>query len=282
MIVGACSGGFGFAAVNVAAEEQAQALSDATPDACGASDGPLYHAVCQAGRCTALETGDACGAFHEGPSEVCPADEEPYVQSCELASDGDVAIATGCHRRCGDDGAAVCPPGFACEAASACGYGYGGGGTGNGDACTQCEPFSAELCVPEPDCELLLSLDFSDRPSAAFGSDGALTLSLRAQNLTSSDVTLSIPACVPPVVEGLPGYDAFEGCAAGCEATEPRELTLLPSQRIVLASATLQRDGSPCNPDGIANGIYTLAYSQPQLTGLRVCGPAPVELRVRP
>ena len=282
VIVGDCSGGFGFYAVNAAAREEGEALSLDTPAECGAFDGPLYHAVCEEGTCGELETGDACGTYHEGPSGVCPDTDVPYVQSCALAEAGDLAIDTGCHRRCGEGGASVCPAGFACQAASGCAYGYGGGGVGNGNSCTECEPSSVELCVPDPACEVVLELDFAGEPSAWFGELHELTLTLSARNVSDAEVTISIAACASPELEGLGDYDAFELCAAGaCVETEPREITLLPSQRMMLAQPTLRRYGSSCNDD-IADGDHTITFSLPDVTGAQLCGSAPVALHVRP
>jgi len=79
-VVGSCSGGFGFAAVSASAAEQAQALSDATPNGCGAFDGPQYRAVCEragsdsaAGQCALREQGRACG---EAAPELCDGSDD--------------------------------------------------------------------------------------------------------------------------------------------------------------------------------------------------------------
>jgi len=80
VVVGSCSGGFGFRAVSAAAAQHAQALSDATPSHCGVYDGPQYRAVCELdagagtkGSCALREQGRACG---ESLPELCDGSDE--------------------------------------------------------------------------------------------------------------------------------------------------------------------------------------------------------------
>jgi hypothetical protein len=47
----------------------------------------------------------------------------------------------------------------------------------------------------------------------------------------------------------------------------------------MLNEATLTRAATACNPSGIAAGTYELTFALPDLGGVKVCGPAPVELR---
>jgi hypothetical protein len=79
-VVGSCSAGFGFEAVATSAAAEAQALSDATPDGCGAFDGPQFRAVCEhargasvPGQCALREQGRACG---EAAPELCDGSDD--------------------------------------------------------------------------------------------------------------------------------------------------------------------------------------------------------------
>jgi hypothetical protein len=83
VIVGACSGGFGFRAVERAVQTEAQTLSDRAK--CDVVfDGPTYNAVCEQGVCTARPTQGACGApQRDGGVYGCPRGQEQYLPSCE-------------------------------------------------------------------------------------------------------------------------------------------------------------------------------------------------------
>jgi hypothetical protein len=68
-VVGACSGGFGFEAVNTMSSVGAEALSKETPEICQVFDGPTYEAVCKgvdvasdrAGECQLQALEHSCG-----------------------------------------------------------------------------------------------------------------------------------------------------------------------------------------------------------------------------
>src|SRR5262245_20887038 len=47
VVVGSCSGGFGFKVAHESVAKQAQALSDATPRECASFDGPMFEPVCK-------------------------------------------------------------------------------------------------------------------------------------------------------------------------------------------------------------------------------------------
>jgi len=70
-IVGDCSGGFGFYAINLAGSAEAQALSDATPDGCAAFDGPQYNAQCAQNKCIAVEAPRSCGERSPTADPIC-------------------------------------------------------------------------------------------------------------------------------------------------------------------------------------------------------------------
>jgi hypothetical protein len=109
VIVGSCSGGFGFEAVEVSAKERAQQYSDQT--SCGqVFDGPTFHAVCEQGRCSARGTGWWCGGplADAGIPGRCSPDEEQYVIGC------DAAIPT-CAKRCTGAGDTRCGGERSCE-----------------------------------------------------------------------------------------------------------------------------------------------------------------------
>jgi hypothetical protein len=99
VIVGACSGGFGFFAVQQSVRAEAQALSDHT--LCPSYDGPLYHAVCEQGSCRARPTGASCGAVRpaDGGTPGCPSNGELYRTDCDGGSDS--AQPAVCATRCG-------------------------------------------------------------------------------------------------------------------------------------------------------------------------------------
>lgn len=102
-IVGSCSGGFGFEAVNVSARVEAQNYSDHT--SCPVFDGPTYNAVCEEGRCVARNRGHDCG----GPVDAggCEPGAEQYMANC--------ASPAACHKRCTGPGDSA-----RCGAASSC------------------------------------------------------------------------------------------------------------------------------------------------------------------
>jgi hypothetical protein len=60
VIVGGCSGEWGFRAVSSSAQEEARARSRATE--CRVFDGPIYSTACRDNRCALLPTGAYCGA----------------------------------------------------------------------------------------------------------------------------------------------------------------------------------------------------------------------------
>jgi hypothetical protein len=124
VIVGACSGGWGFEAVQRSAQAEAQRWSDDTQ--CKVFDGPLYNAVCERAVCVARQNGAMCGmpSNADGGAQVCAAGEELYTLSCDAGT-------PACAKRC--DGAAD----LSCGAAKTCAQtsvaplgGYGAGCTG--------------------------------------------------------------------------------------------------------------------------------------------------------
>ena len=129
VIVGACSGGFGFFAVEQSAKTAAQALSDHT--LCPAYDGPIYHAVCEQSLCRARATGASCGGARpsDGGTPGCPANGELYRTDC--AGSADAAQPAVCATRCSGMSDASCGPGARCaqvsvsEASGAYGAGCG-------------------------------------------------------------------------------------------------------------------------------------------------------------
>jgi len=109
-IVGACSLGFGFLAVNVAARAEGQHLSDTYESQCSASDGPTFHAVCQAGSCVRRHTGHACGAVGPGP---CPPTHELYHLACP--GDAGTEVVATCQQRCTGPTDTRCGAGLSCQ-----------------------------------------------------------------------------------------------------------------------------------------------------------------------
>ena len=270
-VVGSCSGGFGFKAVNDSSNLQAQSLSNTTPRGCRTDAGNTYSAICDEGLCIAVQNGGICDA-PPGPNGACPKGRTAYGVSCPAPNAG--MIEPGCYQRCDETAAPVCDPGFVCQASttSSCDY-------APADGCKSCEPRSSSLCVPGADCQVLLSLDFDGEPSATWGDSGEAELHFWATNRSAAQVRFELPACARPEVQGLPGYDFFADCTAGCDQTAPRVFTLMPGERATLAQATLARAASACNPDGIAPGTYELSFVLPGLSGAQACGSSPVELR---
>ncbi len=139
-IVGGCSGGFGFYAVNVAARDEAQRLSDQTPRECAAYDGPLYNAVCEQSRCRRRPTGHACG---EAPlldggttPDRCPSGQELYDPRI-----GDGARSRGCYQRCSGPSDPRCGAGETCQETEIC-------AADALNSATSCGPFTTGLCRP--------------------------------------------------------------------------------------------------------------------------------------
>jgi hypothetical protein len=126
-IVGSCSGGFGFRAVQAAVKDEAQRLSNNT--SCGrAFDGPMYAAVCEQGLCRTRPTGAWCGAApssQDGGRMGCAPGEAQYRTDCEGPS-----AATGkptCERSCNGATDTSCGAGRMCTSVrvSAGQSGYG-------------------------------------------------------------------------------------------------------------------------------------------------------------
>lgn len=112
VIVGSCSGGFGFLAVQVSAQAEAQRLSDTTR--CRVYDGPLYNAVCEQGSCRTRPTGAWCGGVRlaDGGYAGCPQGQEQYQTTC--AAPSEVAGQPSCERRCSGSADSSCGMGRVC------------------------------------------------------------------------------------------------------------------------------------------------------------------------
>jgi hypothetical protein len=113
VIVGSCSSGSGFQAVERALQKEAQGLSDHTK--CLISlDGPTYGAVCERGVCTARPTGGACGQpVRDGGLSGCPAGQEQYLASCETPMTWGFDIQ-GCETHCDGPADTSCGAGRVC------------------------------------------------------------------------------------------------------------------------------------------------------------------------
>ena len=117
VIVGACSGGFGFKAVQSSAQTEAQGYSDRA--ACGpVFDGPTYNAVCENAQCFARNNGRQCGM--PADAAVCPLDQELYATNC----DGGM---NQCRQRCAGEADPTCGGSKVCarETVSQVGGPYG-------------------------------------------------------------------------------------------------------------------------------------------------------------
>ena len=114
VIVGACSAGFGFRAVERAVQTEAQSLSDRrTCDV--VIDGPTFAAVCEQGVCTPRANGSICGApSRDGGSYGCPRGQEQYLPSCDTPVTYGFDIQ-GCETHCDGADDTSCGAGRVCK-----------------------------------------------------------------------------------------------------------------------------------------------------------------------
>lgn len=114
VIVGTCSGSFGFRAVERAVQTEAQSLVD-RGDCDLVFDGPTFSAVCERGICTPRPDGRACGApVREGGISGCPAGQEQYLASCDTPMTWGFDIQ-GCETHCDGAGDTSCGAGRVCQ-----------------------------------------------------------------------------------------------------------------------------------------------------------------------
>lgn len=271
VIVGDCShADFRAVAREFEAEAKDLVFGD---DACGALDGPTYHAVCRAGSCERVQSVHSCG-YVVSPY-VCPSGSELYEEGC-----GPVAATFrgGCYRPCaaeGDD--ASCAAGFTCQQTTTnpCTSTPGGGA-----ACAACGAESW-LCLPAPACQVELSLEFNGAPTGRVFTGRATALELLLENRTDEAITLSFDVpCHGPRVQGLGDYDLWQECLAGACLEDPvhTELTLAPREKRLWRSAVLDLQPSDCNVQGLPSGKYAPTFALANVVGATICGPAPALL----
>ncbi|MEY4514690.1 MAG: hypothetical protein RLZZ450_6812 [Pseudomonadota bacterium] len=113
VIVGSCSAGFGFRAVERALQKEAQSLSDQLK--CDlAIDGPTYSAVCERGVCTPRPDGRVCGSpSRDGGTYGCPRGQEQYLASCDTPRTWGFDIQ-GCETHCDGADDTSCGAGRVC------------------------------------------------------------------------------------------------------------------------------------------------------------------------
>lgn len=267
VVVGSCSNA-DFVAVSASSEQEATALVDGRPSECKAQDGPTYDPVCFEGQCQKLGSLASCGGPQVNTS--CPAGLAFHREGCSPQ----VPFAQGCYASCDPDATNTCPAGTLCQQT-----------TSNdciaGTDCTGCGS-SVSLCLPEPDCEVWLSVEFQGGARQVSVFSEVAEINLVAENRTGGAVHVTyIDWCHGPVVQGLSGYDAWNSCVKGnCAAVEVETtLTLAARERRVVATALASPLPSTCNPNGLAKGNYLLSWQLLSASGAKVCILPASELR---
>jgi hypothetical protein len=272
VIVGDCShADFQAVAREFEAEAKDLVFDDA---ACGAFDGPTYHAVCRAGSCERVQSVHACG--YAISQFECPSDTARYEgNTCGYPP----ALRAGCYQACDADGDdASCAAGFTCQQTSV--NPCPSSDLGGAPTCDACGA-AARLCLPAPACQVELSLAFNGSTAARVFTGRSAELQLWLENRTDETITFDFEVpCHGPRIQGLGDFDLWQACLAGACLEEPlrTELTLAPHERRLWRSAVLDLEPSDCNPQGLPSGMYTPTFTLTNVQGAITCGPAPASL----
>lgn len=265
--LGNCSNAEFFAVAADAAQE-GKALIDGRPASCRAQDGPAYGPVCFENVCQKLGSVAACGG---AIAEVCPSGQSFHRDGCSAQT----PFVDGCYATCDDEH--PCSSGSRCQVveSNTC-----HAGPGDDDDCVTCETMT--LCLPEPDCEFLVSVEFQRGARVVALHAEVAEINLVVENLGNDTRSIEyVEPCHGPFVQGLDGYDLWDSCVKGaCTGVETKiTLTLGPRERRVLYTGYASPLPSTCNKAGLSRGIHALSWNLAGASGAKVCVLPASELR---